>query len=33
MRITCEKDIVVNYENIIDSFVSKNPHLLKALVL
>lgn len=33
MRITCEKDIIVNYENIIDNFASKSPHLLKALVL
>jgi hypothetical protein len=33
MRITREKDVIVNYENIIDTFASKSPHLLKALVL
>jgi len=33
MRITCEKDITINYENIINTFASKSLHLLKALVL
>ncbi|CAI6367069.1 unnamed protein product [Macrosiphum euphorbiae] len=33
MRITCERDIIINYENIIDTFASKSPHLLKVLVL
>ncbi|XP_050065690.1 zinc finger MYM-type protein 1-like, partial [Aphis gossypii] len=33
MRITCEKDLTINYENIINTFASKSPHLLKALVL
>lgn len=33
MRITCEKDLTINYENIINTFASKSPLLLKALVL
>ncbi|XP_015378254.1 PREDICTED: zinc finger MYM-type protein 1-like [Diuraphis noxia] len=33
MRITCEKDITINYENIINNFASKSPHLKKALIL
>lgn len=33
MRITCENDININYENIIDDFASKSPFLLKALIL
>lgn len=33
MRITCKKDIIINYENIINTFASKSPHLQKVLVL
>lgn len=33
MRITCEIDLNINYENVIDSFASKSPNLLKALIL